>query len=989
MRTTASIATLIGIASLALCPAQRNLHDIPDPDPQVQQASFRLADGFEVNLWASDPLLAKPTQISFDRAGRMWVSSSETYPQLNVNQPPGDRILILEDLDGNGTAETSSVFYDKLIIPGGVLPDGEGGCYVAHSEELLHLADTDGDGKADQETVLLSGFGSEDTHHTLHRLKWGPGGLLYMLQGYYIGTHVETLYGPRRLNGGGLWSYDTRTRQLEIYSRGLVNPWGLTFDRFGQTFQTDGAGGEGINYSFPDAVFKASPHEHRTLSGLNPGRPKLAGIEVISGAHFPEGWRGALLTNDFRANNIDRYVIAEKDSGYTSTLGDDLLQSTHISFRPIDLTMGPDGALYVADWYNPIIQHGEVDFRDKRRDQVHGRIWRITAKDRPLAKRPDYGKASLEELLEMLKADEDWMRLNAKQELKSRDHDTVISAIGKALNDADPQSPADEHFLLELVWAWRTASPNPLRQGAHGLAAAADHRVRAAAARMLYYWKGDLTPFEEAIADPHPRVRREAVTALGQYASQKAVEVAMRALDQPMDQYLDFALWRTCRLLEPHWLPAFQRGELSFGGNGEHLRFALKAVEKPEALAPLVAMLAEGKAKGDATLVALIGKVGTPEQLATLVTVAQDKGHPLYKPAVLALVEAAQNRSYKPDNANQAMAIAQQLLGDEGADALTVAGCRLATAWQIERLAATLGGKFLHTDTSPSVLQAAALALADLKQLEPLSKAASDATSTVPVRVAAALGMIQSDSHSRAAAALVARLMAEGALDEASLDLLIGATLNRRNAAKELSVEVIDRIIPEAMAIRATWRVETSGTEVPELVTALAKAGSLKPAPQTLTAAQIDALLAKVEKGDAERGKMVYQREALACTVCHAIGSTGGAIGPDLSSIGASAPADYLIESLLKPSKKIKEGYRMSMVTMKDGDVASGAVAREAANVLVLRGAFGTEVRVPKADIAKRETSPVSMMPPGLTASLREDEFVNLITYLTSLGKLE
>ncbi|MEC8941688.1 MAG: sorbosone dehydrogenase, partial [Verrucomicrobiota bacterium] len=119
--------------------AQRNLRDIPPPDPQVEKASFKVAEGFEVNLWAADPLLAKPSQISFDRQGRLWVASSETYPQLNVNQDPSDRILILEDTDGDGAADKSSIDYDQLIIPGGVLPDGSGGAYVAHGEELLHL----------------------------------------------------------------------------------------------------------------------------------------------------------------------------------------------------------------------------------------------------------------------------------------------------------------------------------------------------------------------------------------------------------------------------------------------------------------------------------------------------------------------------------------------------------------------------------------------------------------------------------------------------------------------------------------------------------------------------------------------------------------------------------------------------------------------------------------------------------------------------------
>lgn len=961
--------------------AQRDLSEIPPPDPEIERASFKVAEGFEVNLWASDPLLAKPTQINFDREGRLWVSSSQTYPQLNVNQDPSDRILVLEDTDDDGTADASSVFYDQLLIPGGVLPDGTGGAYVAHAEELIHLEDTDGDGKADRRKTLLSGFGTEDTHHTLHRLQWGPDGLIYMLQGYYIGTHVETLYGPRRLNGGGLWSYDTRTRRLEVYSRGLVNPWGMAFDRWGQTFQTDGAGREGINYSFPDSVFKASPLEPRVLSGLNPDRPKLSGIEVISGSHFPESWNGSLLANDFRANNIDRYLIEEKESGYRSTLLEDILQSSHVAFRPVDIAMGPDGAVYIADWYSPIIQHGEVDFRDTRRDQIHGRIWRISAIDRPLERRVAYENASIGELLDHLKADADWVRLNAKQALKERDETEAISAIGTWLAGLDSSDPDYEHHRLEALWAYQTVSTKPSRDLAHALVQSADHRARAAATRVLYHWGGSLEVLGALVSDPHPRVRREAVTALGRSHSPQAASLALKALDQPMDEFLDFALWRTCRLLEPYWLPAFLERKLDFGGNADRLTFALKAIERPEALAPLAKMLEEDDAHVDASTVQLIGKIGSAENLNGLVKIASTKGHRLSVSAGLALVKAAEDRGLLPAELSGRLDACQQLLASHQGYSVA-AGCRLIGLWDLESLQAALAGHL----SSPvlEVRRAAARSLADMGKGALLRQVATSSEANIENRVSASAALVSLDPivGARAVSRLLAQAMPESAVEE-----LLGGIVMKKGAVKALAEALRESSIPEANAILASRIVETSGHGDSPLMDALTKAGALKPVLQSLDQARMSTLLAKLSEGDSRRGEAIYKRSALACVTCHSIDGEGGSIGPDLSSIGASAPVDYLIESLIEPSKKIKEGYRMSVVTTKKGDIVAGAIVSEDQNVLVSRSMANVETRVPKSSIASRKTSPVSMMPSGLTASLGEDELVDLISYMASLGK--
>jgi len=967
--------------------AFEDLNSIAPPDLEKELASFTILDGFEISLYAATPMIEKPVQMNFDSDGRLWVCGSHIYPQLNVNEEPSDQIIILEDTDNDGVADKSSIFYDKLIIPGGVLPDNQGGAYVANGDKLIHLSDTDGDGKADKSEVLLSGFGTEDTHHTLHRLGWGPGGKMYLLQGYYISSHVETAYGPRHLNGGGLWTYDVDTRRLEIFTKGYINPWGHSVSYWGQSFESDGAG-TGFGHSFPNAVFRASPGESQSLPALTPKSPKSSGIEIISGKHFPPSWTGDIITNDFRANSTDRYTLEKDGSSYEAKLEPTFLKSSHKSFRPVDLAMGPDGALYIADWYSPVIQHGEVDFRDERRDHQHGRIWRITAKGRPLLEKPNYKGSSITELLDLLKAEENWVRLMAKQTLKTRESEQVMSAIDEWVKALDPQDPNYEHHRLEALWTVQTLNlidAALLRSVMKSKTAGA----RSAATRVLYYWNEKvpdaLDLLKEAVKDSDASVRREAITALSQFSTTEAFNIALLAYDSDMDESYSFALRQTCRVLSEYWLTSLLKNAISPKTDESALVWARKSTEDPRAAQPLIDLFKKSE-QPDPDILSVLGRLANPEQLNFLTDIVSSPGNPHTTEAATGLLIAANDRSVFPgEKKTEAL---QQLFLSTKDDDLAIA-CALTGHWKIQEFTDQLKQNLSNENVSYRVNRSAADALAmigtnDIRDFlqQTINKNNSVNTNKLAVNALVKVDLAQGIE------AIATTLTRE--IDEQSTQDLLRQIIRREGAFRALSQALEGKAMPSQTAMYAIRYVQVSDREGAEvLMAALANAGNVEIESNDSNYQQNTAgLLAKLKDGNAEKGKTVYLRPELACVSCHKIKGEGLTdIGPDLGSIGASAPADYIIESLLEPSKKIKEGYKSSSITTEDGGFYQGSISFEDANRITIKTATGSEVSIQKSKIKSREASKMSMMPPGLVDALPEEEFIDLLKYLTELGK--
>ncbi|MHB1558280.1 MAG: PVC-type heme-binding CxxCH protein [Isosphaeraceae bacterium] len=527
--------------------------------PEEEQKTFTLPEGYKIELFASEvqfPDLEDPVAMTFDAKGRMWVTTMPSYPMYLPGRKPNDKILIF-DVGTDGKAASCKVFADGLHLPIG-LELGGGGVYVSQMPNLMFLKDTNGDDKADVRELIMHGFDTADSHHAMHADTWDPGGALHWQEGTFHYTQVETPYGPRRCNEAGIFRWEPRTWKFDVFvSYGFANPWGHYIDAWGQNFVADASGG--ANYygtAFSGQVDYPQKHGGMKQFFKMQWRP-TCGCELVASRQFPHETQGDyLLNNDIGFQGILRYRVKEDGSGFSGTPVEPLLRSSDPNFRPVALRFGPDGALYVVDWFNPLIGHMQHSLRDPNRDHTHGRIWRITYTRRPLVDRPKIAGASVPELLDLLKVYEDRTRYRARRELRERPPAEVLAALGKWVTSLDTGNADYWRHMLEALWLHQSLDEVNLPLLKQVLECP-EPKARAAATRVLCYWRDRVPdPLEllrKQVNDDHPRVRLEAIRALSFFdgaAVPKAQEVALEALLHPQDDYLEYTLNETTKTLD-------------------------------------------------------------------------------------------------------------------------------------------------------------------------------------------------------------------------------------------------------------------------------------------------------------------------------------------------------------------------------------------------------------------------------------------------------
>lgn len=521
-----------------------------------EQATFKVADGFEVNLFADESLgVAKPTQFAWDAKGRLYVCCSPTYPQAVPGVKPRDYILRLEDTDGDGRADKAVRFAEGLTMVQGVEPltddTGATSVLVCDFDRLIRLTDTDGDGKADRTEVLMSGFGVGDTHQLVNSVSHGPDGTLWISQGLHAITRVETPRGIVSLPKSGLLRYDLKNQRLQPffqYGKAGHNCWGVAFDDFFQPFHKSGDRVAGY-YSLPGLGAIETPDEYAGTHSLFDSPLKSNSVEIVGTRAMPPELQGAALIGGYYGNTLDLHRFVDDGSGFRTERLLSPVVSSSKAFRPVDVSVGPDGALYACDWFNAVIGHYQASYADPRRDRSHGRIWRITAKGLPSVKQPDLVSMSEGDLFAQLGSPERWTRYQARRLLFYRSADKVAAAADAFIAKNIPESQ-----LLEATGVLQShglVRPALLDR----LQSSADFRIRAYAARVAGEWAAHLPDAQarlaRAVADESPRVRLEAVVALSHVGGPASLRNALMAVDRPLDKFLDYALRQTVRHLAP------------------------------------------------------------------------------------------------------------------------------------------------------------------------------------------------------------------------------------------------------------------------------------------------------------------------------------------------------------------------------------------------------------------------------------------------------
>lgn len=1001
-----AISRLLCLALLLMCAgssaAQSHIAPTEALSPSDERAKFKLPPGFEAQLVASEPDIGKPIQMAFDARGRLWITTSAEYPFAAEGRPGKDKLYVLEDFAPNGKARKITCFADELNIPIGILPLPNGRDVIVGSiPNVWLLSDTDGSGKANKREILLTNFGYRDTHGMVNSFTLGLDGWVYACHGYSNQSTIKGKDGSSiQMHSGNTFRFRPDGTHIEHWSFGQVNPFGMTFDPFLNLYTADCEtkpltqimrGAYNSSFGKPHGGLGFEPD----MIGHNHNSSAICGPAWYDAEQFPPEYRGTMFLCNVVTNRINHDKIEFVGSTPKAILQPDFLISGDPWFRPVDIKLGPDGALYVSDFYNRIIGHYEVDLKHPGRDRNRGRIWRIVwrgsdGKISLPAMPGDWTKANCDVLMAGMKDTNLTNRLNAVREDRRRAVEKVptccepIAHQGTLLEGVKLSSDLQVR-LAEIYTQLESSRTNKLGK---------EELFPFALARVLST-DGDeeaaliTTMFPKILKENSPKVQRAAIDALINHPNTACIANLLEFLPSipPQDTHMRYAArlaLRNCMQAVPDWVKWFAETKHS-DADRDAIEDVALGVHNPAAAMFALSRLDHLRKGAPVPLPALIehaAEYAPVDKTADILHFLQmAKGDIKEELGYFQSYQhGLQNRGAKlPPGAGS---VAEKLVnhGLESKDpAVLQMSIDLAGSLKLSANFDALAALIQRGDATVSVRQTAISSLASLnaeKSIPILGKVLSDSTLPVPLRERAAqvLGGVNQP---------VAQEQLLTALQTAPAPLasIIGlAMVGTKEGAEKLFLGIeagkaSARLLSE-QGILTKLRSSTL-PKLDERIAAVTK--GLPTAEQRIT----DLMRQRRDgygktKADADLGKAVFVKH---CAVCHTIANEGAKIGPQLDGIGIRG-LERLLEDILDPNRNVDLAFRASQILMKDGKSVTGLVQREEGKVLIVADLQGKEIRIPGEEIETRRVLLMSPMPANFDQAITEKDFYDLLAYL-------
>jgi putative heme-binding domain-containing protein len=968
--TTAAVFAQDRSGALAPIPHGQDRAPNAPRSPDEAASAMTVPPGFRVEVVAAEPDIVNPVAMTFDERGRVWLTESLEYPRRKPG-PGRDRIKVLEDTDGDGRADRITVFAEGLNIPSGIAV-GHGGVWVANSPDILFLKDTDGDGRADSKEVVATGFGRFDTHELPSSLTWGPDGWLYGWNGVFNPAKVTSKNGKTYEFTCAIFRIHPRTRIFEVWCEGTSNPWGIAIDPEGSFFASacvidhlwhlvetgyyHRQGGPYPPYTWP--IGSIVDHLHQKAA--------YCGIHYFDSPAYPLEFRGRLYMGNIHGNCVNVDVLERNGSTYRATSKPDFLRANDSWFMPVVQKTGPDGCLYILDWYDQYHCYQDANRDPAGIDRLKGRLYRVRYNDTPRRGGFDLGSSSDEELISLLASPNVYDRDIAQRLLTERGSPAIRSKLEALVLDQNASRKARMHAL------WAVISAGPLDSGFHAkLLSHSDPTYRAWGVRAAGNAGKLDTELQERFTnlarDPSPDVRLQVVIASRKIEGVDPIPVLLAVLSVGKnDPLIPQIVWQN---LHP---------QLEERGDDVARLISPKTLTDSPILAALCPRVIErllGHGKSTIPTIVTIMK--------TLIDLRTDRAVESAREAIWILADQIQSGSISGERLETLRAGLQSSLRhvfiEQDDHPLTWNAVLLAAAWRdSDGLRRARDGCMGDAPAEVRLgLFGDLIAARDeglWKVLATIFK--SHARDTVEFRgdVLAALGKLDDPRVSDFV------LEQYPTLEPDLKPRVIVLLLQRPQWTKALVAAVAAKHIA-ASVLSATQLRQLTQSKDPEIATGVKSIwGTIRDGrnPERERVADRIRKLIRTTPGDPIAGQAVFRK---LCAQCHKIYGEGQDVGPEITSNGRN-DFEQLLSNVFDPSLVIGPGYQATTVATMDGRVLTGLLIEDGQDRVVLKLQGGQLETLPRGQVDEVKTSPVSLMPEEIEKQLAPQEIVDLCAFL-------